>query len=341
MKRERIERIKSTKLQNPATQTDAQSAAGMRRGGFAKNSDEELGYFFGFPKGTYSEVLAELRRTRVSSCKTSSIPLADFWRPENLEKIQELFAPHLPGFDPASALKFFEFPTEAVRDGKPIGSPSMTDIMVIAPGIQMAVEGKFTEYVKGREQTIGEWLEAKMAKEVDGHWTPASREAHLRNVLRAWFGYIRQAGCTGLADDDAFFAECMDVSYQFLHRAASACCKADIANGAVPVLVYQLFFDANSPVHIAKMEQFKADLRRWAGTLKLRNMKFLIVSVPITNAADVERRFQGVRGRVFDAIRDEAVYKFDFEGVDVDRFNIIWYNEKATSRRSTNHGELQ
>ena len=125
--------------------------------------DEEMGYFFGFPKGTYSEVLAELRRTRVNSCKTSSIPLADFWRPQNLGKIQELFAPHLPGFDPASALKFFEFPTEAIQDGKTIGSPSMTDIMVIAPGIQMAVEGKFTEYVKGRDQTIGEWLEAKMA----------------------------------------------------------------------------------------------------------------------------------------------------------------------------------
>ncbi len=131
--------------------------------------DEEMGYFFGFPKGTYSEVLAELRRTRVNSCRTSSIPLADFWRPENLEKIKALFASLLPGFDPASALKFFEFPTEAVQGGKTIGSPSMTDIMVIAPGIQMAIEGKFTEYVKGHEQTIGEWMAVKMAETVDGH----------------------------------------------------------------------------------------------------------------------------------------------------------------------------
>ena len=163
MKREGIERIKSTKLQTPATQTAVQSAVGMRRGGFAKTNDVEMGYFFGFPKGTYSEVLGELRWTQVNSCQTSSIPLADFWRPENLDRIKAMFAPHLPGFDPASALKFFEFPTEAVHDGKPIGNPSMTDIMVIAPGIQMAIEGKFTEYVKGRDQTIGEWLEAKMA----------------------------------------------------------------------------------------------------------------------------------------------------------------------------------
>lgn len=318
MKREGIERIKSTKLQTPATQTAVQSAVGMRRGGFAKTNDVEMGYFFGFPKGTYSEVLAELRRTRVNSCKTSSIPLADFWRPENLGKIQELFASHLSGFDPASALKFFEFPTEAVHDDKTIGSPSMTDIMVIAPGVQMAVEGKFTEYVKGRDQTVGEWLEAKMAEEVGGHWTPASREAHLRNVLRAWFGYIRQTGCTGLADDDAFFAECMDVSYQFLHRAASACCKVDIANGAVPVLVYQLFFDANNKGHIAKMEQFKADLRRWAETLKLRNMKFLIVSVPVTNAADVCDTYPGIDGCIFNVMGSRTIYGFDFRRIAVD-----------------------
>ena len=286
----------------------------MRRGGFAKNSDEEMGYFFGFPKGTYSEVLAELRRTRVNSCKTSSIPLADFWRPENLEKIRELFAPHLLGFDPASALKFFEFPTEAVHDGKTIGSPSMTDIMVIAPGVQMAIEGKFTEYVKFKDQTIGEWLAVKATEDVGESWTSASRERYLRNVLRAWFEYLRLAGCTGLADDDAFFAECMDVSYQFLHRAASACCKADIGNGAVPVLVYQLFFDAGNAEHIEKMEQFKTNLRRWAETLKLRNMKFLIVSVPVANAADVERRFRGMRSRIFDSLRDEAIYKFDFDG---------------------------
>ena len=154
-----------------------------------------------------------------------------------------------------------------------------------------------------------------MAEEVGGHWTPASREAYLRNVLRAWFGYIRQAGCTGLANDDAFFAECMDISYQFLPRAASACCKADIGNGAIPVLVYQLFFDAKDARHIEKMEQFKADLRRWAETLKLRNMKFLTVSVPITNAVDVERRFRCVRGRIFENLRYETVYKFDFNGM--------------------------
>ena len=279
--------------------------------------DEELGYFFGFPKGTYSEVLGELSRTKVNSCKTSSIPLAEFWRPENLERIKAIFVPHLPGFDPTAALKYFEFPTEAVLNGRRIGEPSMTDIMVIAPGIQMAVEGKFTEYVKCREQTIGEWFAVKLAA-ADETWTPASRERYLRKILKAWIGYIRETECTGLAADEAFFRDCMDVSYQFLHRTASACCKADVANGTTPVLVYQLFFDANNTEHIEKMEQFKADLRSWATALKLRNMKFLIVSVPITNAADVERRFPNERGELFEHMRNEAIYKFDFDHIAVE-----------------------
>ncbi len=279
--------------------------------------DEEMGYFFGFPKGTYSEVLRELSRMKVNSCKTSSIPLVECWQPQNLERIQAIFAPHLPGFDPASALKYFEFPTEAVLHGRRIGEPSMTDIMVIAPGIQMAVEGKFTEYVEYKDQTIREWFIVKLA-EADETWTPASRERYLRKILKAWFGYIRETGCTGLADDNAFSRNCKDVSYQFLHRTASACNKVDVANGTTPVLVYQLFFEADNAAHIEKMEQFKADLRRWAETLKLRNMKFLIVSVPVVNVPEVERRFPNERCMIFNCMRNEAIYKFDFDHIAVE-----------------------
>ena len=276
-----------------------------------------MGYFFGFPKGTYSEVLGELSRTKVNSCKTSSIPLAEFWQPANLGKIKKMFAPHLSGFDPASALKYFEFPTEAVYNGRRIGEPSMTDIMVIAPGIQMAIEGKFTEYAEYQDQTVREWFAVKLA-EADETWTPASRERYLRKILKAWFGYIRVTGCTGLADDDAFFRDCKDVSYQFLHRTASTCNKADVANGATPVLVYQLFYDADNTEHFEKMEEFKTHLRQWATALKLRNMIFLIVSAPIANAADVERRFPNERGELFEHMRNEAIYKFDFDHIAVE-----------------------
>ena len=319
MKRERLERIKGSNLYNPAKQTAARIADGMWSGGFPQSIDGEIGYFFGFSNRTYSEVLRELSHTKVFSCKTSSIPLAEFWQPANLDKIKKVFASHLPDFDPTTALKYFEFPTEAVFNGRRIGDPSMTDIMIIAPGIQMAIEGKFTEYVEYKCQTIRGWLAKKVA-EADETWTPASRKRYLRKILKTWFGYIHEAGCTGLADDDAFFRDCMDVSYQFLHRTASACCKADVVKGTTPVLVYQLFFEADNTEHIEKMEEFKADLRRWAETLKLRNMKFLIVSVPITNVPEVERRFPNEHGGIFTHMRKEAIYKFDFDGMTVESF---------------------
>ena len=280
--------------------------------------DEEMGYFFGFPKGRYSEVLQGMEGTHVNSCRTSSIPLAEFWRPANLGKIKKVFASHLKDFDPASAQKFFEFPTEATLNGRRIGKPSMTDIMVLAPGIQMAIEGKFTEFIEHPEPLINDWLAQKLSKGPGDGWTPASYKAHLHDVLKAWIGMIRDAGCTGIGDDKAFFAECIDVQYQFLHRAASACHRAGVATGTTPVLVYQVFFDAKNDERKAGMEQFKANLRSWAETLKLRDMKFLIMTVPIANAADVERRFSGVRSGFFKLMRDETIYEFDFNGVKID-----------------------
>ena len=58
--------------------------------------DDEMGYFFGVPRGCYTEVLGELARTKVNSCRTSSIPLAEFWQPVTLPKIQKLLAKAIP-----------------------------------------------------------------------------------------------------------------------------------------------------------------------------------------------------------------------------------------------------
>ena len=271
--------------------------------------DEEQGYFFGFPKGRYTEVLAELARTKVNSSCTSSIPLAEFWQPANLAAIRSLLEKAIPGFCPESNLKYFEFPTEAMWNGKRIGNPSMTDIMILDSDLQMAIEGKMTEYVRYREKTIIDWLnESERAKDVTLR----------RHVLSAWINYIHGADCTDIADYGEFFRDCKDVAYQFLHRTASACNKAGIKNGTMPVLVYQLFFDANDGEHIAKMEEFKAELRRWASLLKLRNMKFIILSVPVTNMREVRERFGSMRGELFNLMQRETIYKFEFDGIAVE-----------------------
>ena len=271
--------------------------------------DDGMGYFFGFPRGCYTEVLDELTRTKVNSCRTSSIPLAGFWQPENLGKIKSLLGGLIPGFRPEASLKYFEFPTEAVFNGKKIGRPSMTDIMILDPGLQIAIEGKMTEYVCYKEKTIREWLEEP------------SRGVDVKprlDVLKAWIGYIHEADCTGVAHYGEFIRDCKDVAYQFLHRTASACNKAGMKKGDLPVLIYQLFFDAKDKEHIAKMEEFKADLRRWASLLKLCNMKFIILAVPVTNLAEVDAQYGSMRGELFELMRDETIYKFDFDGITVE-----------------------
>ena len=223
--------------------------------------DEDRGYYFGFPKGRYTEALAGLACTKVNTCHTSSIPLAE------------------------------------------------ADLMIIGPSHKIAVEGKMTEYVRYREKTIRDWLnESERAKDV----------TFRRHLLSAWLNYIHEAGCTGIADYGEFFRDCKDVAYQFLHRTASACSKAGIEKGTMPVLVYQLFFDVNGREHIAKMEEFKCELRRRASLLKLRNMKFVIFSVPVTNMREVWERFGSMRGELFDLMQREAIYKFDFGGIAVE-----------------------
>ena len=271
--------------------------------------DKDRGYYFGFPKGRYTEALAGLARTKVNTCHTSSIPLAEFWQPANLDRIGEILGRAIPGFCPGSDLKYFEFPTEAVWKGEIIGNPSMTDIMILGCDFKIAVEGKMTEYVRYREKTIRDWLnEAERAEDV----------MFRRHLLSAWINYIHEADCTGIADYGEFFRDCKDVAYQFLHRTASVCNDAGIKKRTMPVLIYQLFFDANDREHIARMENFKSELRRWASLLKLRNMKFIILSVPVKNMREVWERFGSMRSQLFDLMQSETIYNFDFDGIVVE-----------------------
>ena len=238
--------------------------------------DDERGYFFGFARGTYGEVLSELSKTRVNSWRTSSIPLAEFWQPANLGRIGRLLYKHLPDFNPVCALKFFEFPTDALSDGERIGRPSMTDIMILEAGVQIAVEGKMTEYVRFADKTVREWLNEGVG----------AADILLRHrILKAWLCYIHNADCTGLEGFADFKSNCMDISYQFLHRTASACNKAGLKGGTIPVLL---------------------------------NMKFLVISAPVVNMGEVKAHFDGMHGEIFDTMRDESIYRFDFDATTVE-----------------------
>ena len=175
--------------------------------------NSKLEYYYGFGMGRYGEVLHELFvHGNVNSFRTSSIPLAEFWQPDNLGRITQVLRPYLSRFDAEKALKFFEFPTDPEADGKRIGRPSMTDLMLMDGEYQIALEAKYTEYSRMPNETVEEWLRK------DGV------DFFLRRkVGKTWLRYIREAGCTDFATDQHLYNECREVCYQFLHRTASAC----------------------------------------------------------------------------------------------------------------------
>ena len=270
--------------------------------------NSKLEYYYGFGMGRYGEVLRELRvHGGVNSCRTSSIPLAEFWQPDNLGRITAKLKPYLPGFDAERSLKFFEFPTDPEADGKYLGRASMTDLMLMDGDWQIALEAKYTEYSRMHSETVEEWLR----KDGVDFFTR-------RRVGKTWLRYVQEAKCTDLRGEQRFYDCCGDVCYQFLHRTASACYKTNGKDGHKPVLVYELFYDANDPVSREDRIVFERDLKRWAAMLRLKNMKFIIMSVPVINAAEVKGNYSGAKNDIFDTMAMHTIYKFDFDGIKIE-----------------------
>ena len=273
-------------------------------------------YSCGVRTNGYGAVLCALAGTKVNTYRTSSIPMADFWRPENLCRNGAILEEKLTGIDLTGAEKVFECPTEPVRHGKILGKPSMTDLMIRDGQYQIAIEGKYTEYTWGASETLGAWLLAK----------PTSRDiAYRRRIAKAWLDMIGQAQCTDLNSFGELFRDCGEIGYQFLHRTASACHRSVDGKKRMPVLVYQLFYDADDAVQIAARDTFKGALRRWAQLLKLKNMRFLVMEVPVTNGRDVEarttefdKRIHGHRSNIFKILEHERIYGFDFSAIVLD-----------------------
>ena len=272
------------------------------------NLNSKMEYYYGFGLGRYGEVLNELRvHGRVNSHRTSSIPLTEFWQPDNLKRIQAKLRPFLSRLDCERALKYFEFPTEPVENGKCLGRASMTDLMLMDGDYQIAIEAKYTEYSRMPNETVNEWLRKDG---VDFFIR--------RHVGRCWLRYIIDAKCTDFRSTLRLYDTCGDVCYQFLHRTASVCFKTNGAEGHKPVLIYQLFFDANDPVSREDRVAFEMELKKWAKMLQLKNMKFLIMSVPIINAAEVKENHSGLKDEIFEEMKMHTIYKLDFDGIKIE-----------------------
>lgn len=271
------------------------------------NINIDLGYHYGLGNGQYSQVLHEsCVHGGVNSCRTSSLPLAEFWQPDNLGRISAILGAYLPGFDAERSLKIFEYPTEAIRGHVRIGRPSMTDLMLLDGDWQIALEAKYTEYSRMPNETVEEWLR----RENDGFF-------NRRRVGQTWLRYIQDANCTDLIGEQHFDDSCGGICYQFLHRTASACLKTNDQSGKKPVLIYQLFFDANNPVSREDRLVFERNLEKWAHALKLKNMKFLILAVPVLNADEIVAHYSGMKSEIFEEMAAHTVYKFDFDGITI------------------------
>lgn len=151
-------------------------------------------YSVNYPDTNYNSVLGILLSTKTNSPKTSSLPLADFWRPKRFESPEikalcQKIGIKFEDLNPQKANYCFEYPTPAYENresGKThaYSKPSMTDLMILLndeKGTRITIEAKYTEYVEDPKYSplLGIWHEDKQ---------------HKKDILKCWIDYINDNG---------------------------------------------------------------------------------------------------------------------------------------------------
>ena len=145
----------------------------------------------------FDSIVRSYSVSEFKSPRRSTVPLLLYWAD---------YAKRIDGFftaisiqTPSELTACFEYMVP-VQFGK--GKPSFTDLMLVSEQIVVAFEGKYTE---PPYKTVREWL-----------GNPAS-ENRLK-VLSGWIGLIERATGKSFHTIDFY-----DLTYQLLHRLASAC----------------------------------------------------------------------------------------------------------------------
>lgn len=168
------------------------------------------------PASTFSDLVAKYPPDQFKSPRRSTVPLLAFWRNKAM---QDSFFRQLSIPLPKTAELCFEYEVE-VQGGK--GKPSYTDLMILADGLVMAVEAKHTE---PKYESVETWL-----------GDPPSENKN--KVLTGWLELINNATSSSLKIDDV-----LPITYQCIHRTASACMPMKEKNGVKRYIVYQYFID--------------------------------------------------------------------------------------------------
>ncbi|MDE0332469.1 MAG: hypothetical protein OXL41_11430 [Nitrospinae bacterium] len=150
------------------------------------------------------------------------------------------------GFElPRSVCLNFEYKVP-VQCGR--GPASQTDLMLISGEVCVAIEAKFTE---PKYETVAQWL--VKGKDIENR----------KKVLKGWLGLLSPE----LKETDV-----ADLTYQLIHRAASACYPKAKSHH----LVYQVF-DVNS----AQKEEYLCDLQILRGLVSPDRLSIHLVECSI------------------------------------------------------------
>ena len=204
----------------------------------------------------------------LKSEKTSSIPLVQFWQDDDgfqdrVNDLQSILGD--VGIMTSESMMCFEYGV-SVPKGFGRGKASMTDLMIITPDHVIAIEAKYTEYLKSEYEPLCSWL--KDSK------TGKFSENKLK-VLAGWLNYIFGGVDNMPVKDFAQKDEAKKIPYQLIHRIASACAVAKEDKKAI--VVYQLFYDRGQE---KKRDEFSDELYKAVCALGIKDtVKFYVIGV--------------------------------------------------------------
>lgn len=243
-----------------------------------------MGYHFGNPRGeeTFAGFIERIPQQEFSRATRSTIPLLAWWgRPESRLEL----ADRLGVGDLAAADSFFEYPVASAgsccgaRRGR--GKHSFTDLMLKARDTVLAIEAKYTEK---RYPTVREWLADEGA--------PEGASDNKKRVLAHW---LHAAGSTRPA------SEVRDLTYQMIHRTASACVARQEARASVAHVVHLLF----SSKHV---ESYAKAVRQVRDTLNLGEaVRFSVLVAAAERAVTPLPRGEDLRRSL---VQKQPVYEF-------------------------------
>jgi hypothetical protein len=229
--------------------------------------------FYGKPTGySFEEILDQYSPKDLKSAETSTVPFLNHWKTtrQATRRLQEGL-----GLCSEPTTLAFEYPTPSAGNNK----SSMTDLMVWGDSWKIAIEAKYTEVTTSYE-TVAQW---------NAEYTP-----NRSRVAAHWLEMIDPYSQAEL--DEKLVS---DVSYQFLHRTASACyCRPQQA-----YVLYQVFYAPKTEV---RMHEFIDILRRNVAVLQPnQNLRFAL------NTIEIVRRNQGVnKENVLQVMKEKDIYSY-------------------------------